>query len=380
MRWNLIILLFISFLFFAKKTYAIVPPDFAIQVATQGSQIVAYVGIIASVFFIFLWEYIKNIFSSKKARIIAFLGILLVFFFLIHYGLSYYENYQTQEKERYQLEQWGKVVSSSLSAAQQKTYEANKQAIDIFIAKLDKGVQEWMKNVTIVFLDDANNYLLQNNKNPFFLSDIELIDDSTLKKILVSRKKNQVILDVRDDYERKFVALDGVKVIRFGNLVNNEFAGLSKDTELIVLCHTDARSFVAANYLRSQGFTNIRLYKGGVMAWVENKNPVTINRQFEFIWDVLPYLTESDVERVKREGGVSELSFSAYSSLPDAINSLFMSDSQLDTFIAGLSSKKKYIIRCTDHHHCFDAVAFVDRAKSKNIEFIGYTGYSFVKK
>lgn len=375
MRWYIFFIFSIAFLSITSKVYAIVPPDFAIQIATQGGQIFVYIAITASVFLVVIWQYIKNFFFSKKSRFIIFILLLLGSFILVQYGGVYYKDYQIREKERMELEKWGRMVLSPLSIRQQKTYNKNKEAIDTFTKKLDKEIQVWMKNVIIVALDDLNSYLVQNNRSSISLSDIDMIDNSRLQEMLAWSKENRIILDVRDDYERKLIKLKGVKVIRFGNLVNNEFDGLPKDTEIIVLCYTDARSFVAANYLRSQGFSNVKAYKGGVMAWVKNKHPVEVNRQFQFIWNVLPYLSETQVKKVKKEQSAEELLFTSYSSSLDIINSLLMSDEQLDAFIHTLSPEKKYIIRCTDHHHCFDAVSFVDRAKSKKIQFIGYTGY-----
>ena len=374
MNWRIFLILVCYFLFLPEKTYAIIPPDFAMNVATQGSQLFTYIVLFGSVVFVVTWQFIKNVFSSKKVEWIVFFLIIIGLFIGINYGYSYYRNYQNRQVEKIDIYRWGKKISLPLSESQKKTYTDNKKAIDTFITSLDWELQPWMKNVTIVFLNDLNSYLQINHRSSLSVSNIELVEKP---------EKEAILLDVRDDYERKFVKLKGVKVIRLGNLVNNEFDGLQKDNEIIVLCHTDARSFIVANYLKSQGFINVKGYKGGVISWLENKQPIVINKPFQFIYSKLPLLSIQEVKRLKNsDNNVEELVFAPDSEYSNAIHSLFMSDTQLSNFIATLSPHKKYIIHCVSNDHCFDAVSFLDKVKTKNknLQFIGYYGYSLPSK
>ncbi|MGF1573004.1 MAG: rhodanese-like domain-containing protein [Sumerlaeia bacterium] len=46
-----------------------------------------------------------------------------------------------------------------------------------------------------------------------------------------------------------------------------------KDQELIVMCHHGARSQRVAEYLASQGFTNVKNLTGGIHAWSLKVDP-----------------------------------------------------------------------------------------------------------
>ena len=46
-----------------------------------------------------------------------------------------------------------------------------------------------------------------------------------------------------------------------------------KKKEIITICHSGARSMLAAKALESQGFEFIRSVRGGMVAWVRNKYP-----------------------------------------------------------------------------------------------------------
>lgn len=269
------------------------------------------------------------------------------------------------------------LTLSPLTTTQEQTYLKNKKPIEAFISQINPELQNWMKNVVIIMLDDVNHYLTSNRRPEMILQDIELATDKEIEDVLKSSNPDTIIIDAREAYEKKFTELDKVFNASLSRLLNNEYGTLSKDQKIIVICHTASRSFITANYLKSQGFKNIKSYNGGVMAWLENSYPVKKAEEFKFIYQTLPYLSEEKAILLKNSSNdIDILLFDSAANPKTSINPLLETPEKLNQFIKSLSKNKKYIIKCTDNHHCFEASMFWDAASSQEIQFLGYTGFS----
>lgn len=93
--------------------------------------------------------------------------------------------------------------------------------------------------------------------------------------LLINQKK-AVLVDIRDD---DFVNNTGVvpnaKRLAIKDLKDKAGSlAKSKETPLIVLCQTGARSGAAATVLKAAGYTDVFVLDGGVNAWKEAGMPV----------------------------------------------------------------------------------------------------------
>ena len=75
-----------------------------------------------------------------------------------------------------------------------------------------------------------------------------------------------VLVDVREEWEYSLAKLDGSILIPLGTLPQS-LAQLTRDSEIIAICHHGMRSADATNFLLQQGFTNVRNLVGGIDAW-----------------------------------------------------------------------------------------------------------------
>lgn len=94
--------------------------------------------------------------------------------------------------------------------------------------------------------------------------------DATIQEVKqreAEGKKDYVLLDVREDYERSEFNIGGIHV-PLGELMG-AFDKLAphKDDELIVYCRSGKRSAMARELLQQAGFSNVRNLEGGMMAW-----------------------------------------------------------------------------------------------------------------
>ncbi|OAV43361.1 rhodanese-like domain-containing protein [Lewinella sp. 4G2] len=89
-----------------------------------------------------------------------------------------------------------------------------------------------------------------------------------LKEREAGDKKDYVLLDVREDYERSEFNIGGVHV-PLGDLMGSlDKLAPHKDEEIIVYCRSGKRSAMAAQLLGQSGFSNVRNLEGGMLAWL----------------------------------------------------------------------------------------------------------------
>ena len=107
--------------------------------------------------------------------------------------------------------------------------------------------------------------LSNNTRTP----SIKQISAEELNEKLANKEK-MVLLDVRESYELQsgVGALKGVVNIPSGELAAN-LKRLEKDKEnkIVIICHSGARARVSAVVLAKNGFTNIDILSGGMLAY-----------------------------------------------------------------------------------------------------------------
>jgi rhodanese-related sulfurtransferase len=75
-----------------------------------------------------------------------------------------------------------------------------------------------------------------------------------------------VLLDVREPVEIEMAAVETALHIPMRE-VPSRLAELDRETPIVVMCHTGRRSFMVAQYLVGNGFSQVFNLKGGIDAW-----------------------------------------------------------------------------------------------------------------
>jgi rhodanese-related sulfurtransferase len=110
----------------------------------------------------------------------------------------------------------------------------------------------------------ATAHIMQNKLNGFFTG----ISAEQFKKKL-NNKEPLTLLDVRnpDEYEQMRLGI-GEKLIPLGQLRKRlEEMPQDKDAEIITWCKISLRGYEAALILQANGYTNVKVLEGGIMAW-----------------------------------------------------------------------------------------------------------------
>ena len=88
----------------------------------------------------------------------------------------------------------------------------------------------------------------------------------------ISRGDIPRIIDVREPHEHAFAKIPHAELVPL-NKLGNIVPTLDPEAELILHCHSGARSAWAANQLRALGFTRVRNLVGGISRWSDEVDP-----------------------------------------------------------------------------------------------------------
>lgn len=89
---------------------------------------------------------------------------------------------------------------------------------------------------------------------------------------LRTRPDRLLLLDVREPYERDLAVIEPSLHIPMGE-VPHRAAEIPRDREIVVYCHSGARSAMVAGYLKSRGFPSVANLAGGIDAWSVRVDP-----------------------------------------------------------------------------------------------------------
>jgi adenylyltransferase/sulfurtransferase len=111
----------------------------------------------------------------------------------------------------------------------------------------------------------ANEGSMTNLKN-------ETETDVAELKRKMDAKEDFFLLDVREPNEYQIGRIPGSTLIPLGE-VPRRYQELPRDKEIIVHCKMGGRSAKAAEFLRQQGFKNVKNLKGGILDWSDKIDP-----------------------------------------------------------------------------------------------------------
>ena len=103
------------------------------------------------------------------------------------------------------------------------------------------------------------------------LSAPERSESITATELAADAGKVQLI-DVREPFEAEIARIDGATLIPLGSL-RDSIEQISTELPIVVHCHHDSRSRVAARMLQQLGIKDVRWLEGGIDAWSRQIDP-----------------------------------------------------------------------------------------------------------
>jgi rhodanese-related sulfurtransferase len=97
---------------------------------------------------------------------------------------------------------------------------------------------------------------------------IREIDSFELQQLLASDDA-PILLDIRGANELMSGTLPGYQHMPM-HILPLRIAEFPKDRDIVLYCHSGARSSMACNFLMQQGYSNVINLRGGIVAWAQN--------------------------------------------------------------------------------------------------------------
>jgi rhodanese-related sulfurtransferase len=91
-------------------------------------------------------------------------------------------------------------------------------------------------------------------------------------KARLDRREAPLLLDVRQDWETRLCRLPNAVHIPIEE-IELRVQELNPDDPIVVYCHAGVRSAAVAEFLRSQGFKDVRNLAGGLDLWARTVDP-----------------------------------------------------------------------------------------------------------
>jgi adenylyltransferase/sulfurtransferase len=102
------------------------------------------------------------------------------------------------------------------------------------------------------------------------------VNDWEITPVELKRKldagETPFILDVREPNEYQINRIAGSTLIPLGELPRR-YQELPRDREIVAQCKMGGRSAKAMDFLKSQGFTNVKNLRGGILEWIDKVDP-----------------------------------------------------------------------------------------------------------
>jgi len=98
------------------------------------------------------------------------------------------------------------------------------------------------------------------------------VDPATPARKLREHPDAVLLLDVREPYERRLASIFPSLHIPMGE-VPDRLAEIPKDREVIVYCHSGARSMMVVGFLEGNGYESVANLAGGIDAWSISVDP-----------------------------------------------------------------------------------------------------------
>jgi sulfur-carrier protein adenylyltransferase/sulfurtransferase len=93
-----------------------------------------------------------------------------------------------------------------------------------------------------------------------------------MKRALDDPQLGIKVIDVREPFEYEIAHVEGVALFPMSTLAAR-FAELAPEQSYHLHCHTGVRSLHAVQFLREQGFKNVKSVQGGISAWSQEIDP-----------------------------------------------------------------------------------------------------------
>ena len=131
------------------------------------------------------------------------------------------------------------------------------------------------------------------------LNTIASLTPTALYQLRKTQAQALYLIDTREAYERSQFNIGYARAIRYADLIYSAIPNdLPKDKLIVLLCHSGLRGYLAAQFLKEAGYTNVAFLQGGLDAWVVSKLPYTGDENYSYAPSTIKLFKQKDVKNL----------------------------------------------------------------------------------
>lgn len=352
-------LFFCLLLLYPQRAEAIPPPDLLISLWQSIMQVLGVFAAFFAAIFFGLSNYLFARFSKKQITG----GIVAASLLLVGaVGGSYYSEYE---------------APLSPPPVNIDTTNLNGEVLsieDVIAQEPAPKYRVWKEELLVELIDNLDTYRAKKGLLALSYTPSESYDPIKLHVLLQSHPEKFLLLDPREINEQRQFGLPNTTNHRYGDIANDILPTLDPNKKIVVLCYSGIRGYVTTNLLKNMGIKNVAYVRGGLNHWLEADLPVEGTDVFDFLGDVYPELSLSDV----RSATNYKLEFThpnfyeSYRFGAENFYAELASTTETTKKIAELHDKGELILICKTTSECFDAVNFAYLFEQDGGKILGY--------
>ncbi|PVH24991.1 MBL fold metallo-hydrolase [Sphingobacterium corticibacter] len=130
-------------------------------------------------------------------------------------------------------------------------------------SKLEDALRKLMR----IGMDHVAGFIEPSEIASLATAKTEVVDKAQLKQ-LIDTEPNLQLLDVRNADEYKKGHIDGAQHVFVGTM-SKQLTQISKERPIALYCQSGDRAAIASSFLQAKGFTNLKVYFGGMNDWTK---------------------------------------------------------------------------------------------------------------
>ena len=265
----------------ANPAWAIPPPDVLLSVWQSLLQVLgAVLAFTAGAFFSLRQWFNLHVGSTKSLVILIGIGFLLITTVL---GFYVYPEVAARLKSK-------TMVVYHLPQAELLPIE------QVIQRESDDYIRHW-KQQTLQEMQTQVAAARQTRQlaMPAF-STIASFTPNALQQVRQTQAQQLYLVDTREAYERSQFNMGYDRALRYADLIYGAIpTDLPKDKLIVLLCHSGLRGYLAAQFLKNAGYTNVAFLQGGLGAWAVAKLPYTGDENYSYAPSSLKLFTQKEL-------------------------------------------------------------------------------------
>ncbi|WP_456488438.1 rhodanese-like domain-containing protein [Caminibacter pacificus] len=133
-----------------------------------------------------------------------------------------------------------------------------------------------MENIDLILLEKINEHFKHFDQEFLKKKPCRIKVEEVIEKL--NNNQKLLLLDIRTEYETSLIGIKAKNTLniplnRLFEKDNIEKLTKFKDHEIIVICHSGARTLIATAFLHLLGFDNAKSLEGGIAAFADAVKP-----------------------------------------------------------------------------------------------------------